>query len=230
MTAATSNSNFLRGLWQNNPGLVQLLGLCPLLAVTTTVTNGLGLGLATIAVLCASNALVAATRGWIHQDLRLPIYVLLIAGFVSAVDLVARAWFFELHGSLGIFIPLIVTNCVILGRAEAFASRQRVGAALADGLGHGLGFATVLVVLGALREIIGQGTLFAGAGMLFGEAGAALELRVLPAGMSLPLAGLAPGAFIGLAGLLAVRNLLQQRHATKHAARSGDTGDAGDAG
>lgn len=224
MTKLSSNANFLRGLWQTNPGLVQLLGLCPLLAVTTTVINGLGLGLATIAVLCASNALVAATRSWIHRDLRLPVYVLLIAGFVSAVDLVARAWFFELHASLGIFIPLIVTNCVILGRAEAFASRQRVPAALADGLGHGLGFAAVLVALGILREVVGQGTLFAGAGMLFGDAGAALELRVLPEGVSVPLAGLAPGAFIGLAGLLAVRNLLAQRRAAKDATRSGDAG------
>ncbi len=213
MTTENSAGTFLRGLWQTNPGLVQLLGLCPLLAVTTTVVNGLGLGLATVLVLCASNALVAATRGWIHRDLRLPVYVLLIAGFVSAVDLIARAWFFELHGSLGIFIPLIVTNCVILGRAEAFASRQSAGAALADGLGHGLGFAAVLVMLGALREVIAQGTLFAGAGMLFGDFGAALELRVLPEGVSIPLAGLAPGAFIGLAALIAGRNLLERRRA-----------------
>lgn len=215
MTTEPRNMNLIRGLWQTNPGLVQLLGLCPLLAVTTSVINGLGLGLATIAVLCASNGLVAATRGWIHEDLRLPIYVLLIAGFVSAVDLIARAWFFDLHGSLGIFIPLIVTNCVILGRAEAFASRHAVRAALADGLGHGLGFAAVLVVLGALREVIGQGTLFAGAGMLFGDAGAALAFRVLPEGVSVPLAGLAPGAFIGLAALIAGRNSLAQRRAAR---------------
>ncbi|UCG73376.1 MAG: electron transport complex subunit E [Chromatiales bacterium] len=215
MNTTNGNATFLSGLWQTNPGLVQLLGLCPLLAVTTTLINGLGLGLATIAVLCASNTLVAATRHWIHPNLRLPVYVLLIAGFVSAVDLVAHAWFFDLHGSLGIFIPLIVTNCVILGRAEAFASRRPVPAALADGLGHGLGFAAVLVVLGALREAIGRGTLFAGAGMLFGDTGAALEFRVLPEGVSLPLAGLAPGAFIGLAALVAGRNLLAKRRAAR---------------
>jgi electron transport complex protein RnfE len=209
-TESVSNS-FLSGLWQNNPGLVQLLGLCPLLAVTTTVVNGIGLGLATVAVLSATNLLVAATRGWIHRELRLPVYVLLIAGFVSAVDLVCRAWFFELHGSLGIFIPLIVTNCVILGRAEAFASQRPVLPAVADGLGHGLGFATVLIVLGALREVVGQGTLLAGAGMLFGSAGESMEIRLLPEGVSIPLASLAPGAFIALAALIALRNLRQQR-------------------
>jgi electron transport complex protein RnfE len=205
MTTDTNN-HFLRGLWANNPGLVQLLGLCPLLAVTTTLVNGLGLGLATVAVLCSTNALVAATRSLVHHDLRLPVYVLLIAGFVSAIDLIARAWFFELHLSLGLFIPLIVTNCVILGRAEAFASRQSVAKALADALGNGLGFAAVLIVLGALRELIAQGTLFSGASMLFGEGAAGLEIRVLPEGLSLPLAGLAPGAFMGLAILIAVRN------------------------
>ena len=210
MTTDTSG-HFIRGLWQNNPGLVQLLGLCPLLAVTTTAINGLGLGVATIAVLCATNALVAATRRLVHHDLRLPVYVLLIAGFVSALDLVARAWFFELHGSLGIFIPLIVTNCVILGRAEAFASRQPVLSSIADALGNGLGFAAVLVTLGALRELIGQGTLFAGADMLFGQGAEALEVQVLPAGATLPLASLAPGAFMGLAALVAVRNLINRR-------------------
>lgn len=206
--ATESNRYFLAGLWQNNPGLVQLLGLCPLLAVTTTLINGLGLGIATIAVLCATNTLVAATRGWIHHDLRLPVYVLLIAGFVSAVDLITRAWFFELHGSLGIFIPLIVTNCVILGRAEAIASKQPVSRAIGDALGNGIGFAAVLVVLGALRELVGQGTLFSGADMLFGPGAAGLMVRILPEGTGFPLAGLAPGAFMGLAALIAARNLL----------------------
>jgi electron transport complex protein RnfE len=206
-----NGERFLRGLWQENPGLVQLLGLCPLLAVTTSLVNGLGLGLATIAVLCATNALVAASRAWLHPDLRLPAYVLLIAGFVSAVDLICRAWFFELHGSLGIFIPLIVTNCVILGRAEAFASHHGIPSALADAAGQGLGFAAVLATLGAARELVGQGTLFAGAGMLFGGAGDALELRLLPAGATFPLASLAPGAFLGLAALVAAHNLRQRR-------------------
>lgn len=222
MTAATTGS-FISGLWRTNPGLVQLLGLCPLLAVTTTLVNGLGLGLATIAVLSATNVLVAATRKLLHRDLRLPVYVLLIAGFVSAVDLVMRAWFFDLHGSLGIFIPLIVTNCVILGRAEAFASSRPVLPALADGLGHGLGFAAVLVALGALREIVGQGTLLTGAEMLLGPPGQGLELRLLPSGVSLPLAGLAPGAFMGLAALIAVRNLLTRGR------RKPDNGRANDA-
>jgi len=205
VTEASSAGQALRaGLWQNNPGLVQLLGLCPLLAVSNTLINALGLAIATVAVLVATNALVSATRSWHHPDLRLPAFVLVIAGFVTAVELLFRAFLFPLYGALGIFIPLIVTNCVILGRAEACASRQPLRTAVADGLGHGLGFAAVLLLLGTVREVVGQGTLLDGAEMLFGPAAADWSLRLAPGGLL--LAALPPGAFLALAGLLAWRN------------------------
>lgn len=200
-----------RGLWHENPGLVQLLGLCPLLAVSNTLVNGLGLGIATILVICATNVLVSACRRWLHDDFRLPIFVLIIATFVTTVELLCQAFWFDLHLALGIFLPLIVTNCVILGRAEAFASRQPVAAALADGLAHGLGFAAVLVALGGLRELIGQGSLLAGAELLFGPAGRGwtIEFSTQPGGLL--LAALPPGAFIGLALLIGARNALNRR-------------------
>lgn len=202
---------FRSGLWQENPGIVQLLGLCPLLAVSNTLVNGLGLGIATIFVVCATNVLVSATRLWTHHDLRLPTFVLIIAAFVTIVELSFKAFVFDLHLALGIFIPLIVTNCVILGRAEAFASRQPVLASLVDGLAHGIGFALVLVLLGGIRELVGQGSLFAGAEMLFGPGGEALTIRFSERPAGLLLAVLPPGAFIGLALLIALRNLLAQR-------------------
>ncbi len=202
-----------RGLWHENPGLVQLLGLCPLLAVSNTLVNGLGLGLATILVICATNVLVSACRRWLHDDFRLPVFVLIIATFVTSVELLCRAFWFDLHLALGIFLPLIVTNCVILGRAEAFASRQRVSAALADGLAHGLGFAAVLIALGGLRELVGQGSLLAGAELLFGPVGRGWSLELVPQSGGLLLAALPPGAFIGLAVLIAARNALTRRRA-----------------
>ncbi len=206
MSQPALNDIFRQGLWSQNPGLVQLLGLCPLLAVSNSLVNGLGLGIATLAVLCATNLLVSGLRHAIHPDVRLPIFVLLIASFVTAVDLVSRAWFFELHQSLGIFMPLIVTNCVILGRAEAFASRHSMLPALVDGLGHGLGFAAVLLVLGAARELLGSGSLLHGAEQLFGPVAAGFEFRLLPEQQGLLLARLAPGAFLGLGFLVALRN------------------------
>ena len=156
------------GLWEDNPGLVQLLGLCPLLAVTATFVNGLGLGLATLIVLMASNALVSATRRWIQPEIRVPIYVLIIASLVTCIELVFKAFFPDLDRTLGIFIPLIVTNCAIVARAEVFASRNPIGASLIDGFAMGLGFALLLMTIGAFREIIGQGTLFSRMDMLFG--------------------------------------------------------------
>jgi electron transport complex protein RnfE len=205
---------FRRGLWQENPGLVQLLGLCPLLAVSNTLINGLGLGIATIFVICATNVLVSATRQWTHHDLRLPTFVLIIATFVTIVELLFKAYAFDLHLALGIFIPLIVTNCVILGRAESFASRQPVIAALIDGLANGLGFALVLIALGAAREIIGQGSLFAGAQMLFGPGAEAWTLSFSERPSGFLLAVLPPGAFIGLALFIALRNYLVGRSKT----------------
>jgi len=197
-----------QGLWRNNPGLVQLLGLCPLLAVTGTAVNGLGLGLATIFVLASSNLVVSMLRGFIAPEVRIPAFVLIIASLVTVVDLVMQAWFFTLSTTLGIFIPLIVTNCTILARAEAFASRNPVPKALVDGLAQGLGFAAVLVILGALREVIGHGTLMADAHLLLGDWARMLEVRLLPGEWGLLLAILPPGAFIGLGLLVAAHRRL----------------------
>jgi Na+-translocating ferredoxin:NAD+ oxidoreductase subunit E len=203
------------GLWTNNAGLVQLLGLCPLLAVSTSLINGLGLGIATTLVLLASNLTVSAIREFVRPEIRIPVFVLVIASFVTAVELAMNAWFHELFRVLGIFIPLIVTNCAIIGRAEAFASRQPPTLAALDGLAMGIGFTGVLVTLGAARELIGQGTLFANAHMMFGEAARGLELQVVDGGFLLAL--LPPGAFIGLGLLVAAKNLidagLQRRRA-----------------
>lgn len=202
-----------QGLWDNNPGLVQLLGLCPLLAVTGTAINGLGLGLATLFVLVLSNLAVSLTRGLVQPEIRIPVFVLIIATLVTVVDLVMQAWFSGLSRTLGIFIPLIVTNCTILGRAEAFASRRSVGEALIDGLAQGAGFAAVLIVLGAGREIVGHGTLMADAHLLLGEWARSLELVVLPEQVGLLLAVLPPGAFIGLGLLIALKNRIANSRA-----------------
>jgi electron transport complex protein RnfE len=198
------------GLWDENPGLVQLLGLCPLLAVTTTFVNGLGLGIATLTVLMASNALVSATRRWIQPQIRIPIYVLIIASLVTCIELVFKAWFPALDRSLGIFIPLIVTNCAIVARAEIFASRNPLGPSIVDGFVMGSGFALLLMVLGAFRELLGQGSLFAGLDMVLG--GTALRGLVIADGGWL-LAILPPGAFFSLALAIAAKNMLDRRRA-----------------
>ena len=200
-----------QGLWRNNPGLVQLLGLCPLLAVTNTAVNGLGLGLATLFVLVSSNLAVSLLRGSLVPEIRIPAFVLIIATIVTVVDLSLQAWLHELSRTLGIFVPLIVTNCTILARAEAFASRQQPLAAVHDGLAQGVGFGLVLLSLGALREIIGQGTLLADAGLLLGDWADVLTIRLMPDGYGLLLALLPPGAFIGLGLLVALRQYLIQR-------------------
>lgn len=197
------------GLWNQNPGLIQFLGICPLLAVSNSLVNGVGLGLATLLVLVMSNLVVSLLGPWVPAGVRLPIFVLVIASLVTGVDLITHAWFFELWLGLGIFIPLIVTNCVILARAESFASKQRPIAALIDGLAHGLGFAAVLITLGGLRELLGQGTLFAGGEQLFGPAAANLTLRVADSGFLLAL--LPPGAFLGLGLLIALHKYISQR-------------------
>ena len=202
---------FHEAFWRQNTGLVVLLGLCPLLAVSSTVGNGLGLGLATTLTLVASNLSVSLLRGLLRPEIRIPAFVLIIASVVTAIELLMRAYWHELYLALGIFIPLIVTNCAIIGRAEAFASRNRPLAAVADGLGTGLGFCLTLVLLGALREIIGRGTLLADAQLLLGDAGARLTLQVIPGHPGFLLAILPPGAFIGLGLLIAARNWLQAR-------------------
>jgi len=211
----TQRGIWRQGLWDNNPGLVQLLGLCPLLAVTGTAVNGLGLGLATLFVLMLSNLAVSISRGLIQPEIRIPVFVLIIATLVTVVDLVMQAWFSGLSGTLGIFIPLIVTNCTILGRAEAFASRRPIGESLIDGLAQGIGFAAVLVVLGAGREIVGHGTLMADAHLLLGDWARMLELSLLPEQAGLLLAVLPPGAFIGLGLLVALKNRVARTRAER---------------
>jgi len=199
------------GLWNNNPGLVQLLGLCPLLAVTTSAINGLGLGLATTLTLVTTNVTVSLSRKLIRPEVRIPVFVLLIASVVTVIELGMNAWFHGLYNVLGIFIPLIVVNCNIIGRAEAFASKNTVDRALLDGLAMGIGFTLVLVTLGGLREIIGHGTLFAQAQLMFGDAGRALSLTLIENYRGFLLAILPPGAFMGLGLMIAARNLIIAR-------------------
>ena len=210
MTEVDYRKITLDGLWHNNQALVALLGLCPLMAVTNSTINGLTLGLATTAVLLLSNLSVSTIRHWVRAEIRLPVFVLLIASFVTTTELVMNAWFHELYKILGIFVPLIVTNCTIIGRAEAFASRNPVPAAITDALAMGLGFTAVLTLLGALRELIGQGTLLSGAHLLFGEAARAWEFSAGNDFQGLLLAILPPGAFIGLGLLIALKNVIDK--------------------
>ncbi len=202
------------GLWSNNQALVALLGLCPLLAVTNTAINGLGLGIATTVVLILSNGTVSLIRNIVRSEVRLPIFVLVIASFVTAVELSMNAWFYELYKILGIFIPLIVTNCAIIGRAETFASKNNLARSLVDGLAMGIGFTLVLVALGAMREIIGMGTLFSHAHLMFGEAARGLTISLGDGFHGMLLAILPPGAFIGLGFLIALKNIIGNM--TKH--------------
>ena len=194
------------GFWRNNVALVQLLGLCPLLAITTTLVNGLALGLATTAVLMATNSIVSLIRGALVPSVRILVFVLIIASLVTTVDLLSNAFFHDLHEVLGLFIPLIITNCAILAQAETVASQQSIGKAALAGMASGFGFATVLVLLGAFRELFGFGTLLSGLEMLLGDGASGVQLT-LPFGGMLALA-LPPGAFFGLAIFIAVRNLL----------------------
>ena len=198
------------GIWDNNIILVQSLALCPLLAVTGTATNGLGLGLATTVVLVASGVLIASLRGIITPEVRIPIFVLVIATLVTLVDLTMNAWMHDLHKVLGLFIPLIVTNCAILGRAESFASRNGVVPALFDGLMMGAGFTLSLVMLGAIREVLGSGTLFQGAALMLGKGFAFLQLTLIPDYRGVLLAILPPGGFIALGFILSGRRLLER--------------------
>jgi electron transport complex protein RnfE len=209
---------WIDGFWRQNTGLVVLLGLCPLLAVTNTVINGIGLGLATTLTLVASNLAVSLARRSLRPEIRIPAYVVIIASVVTTIQLLMQAWFHDLYRVLGIFIPLIVTNCAIIGRAEAFASRNRPVPAMVDGLATGLGFLLALVALGALREVAGRGTLFSEARLMFGALGESLELTLVPGHPGFLLALLPPGAFIGLGLLVAGRNWLNARLSAGRAA------------
>ena len=202
---------FFAGLWQQNTGLVVLLGLCPLLAVSGTVVNAIGLGLATTLTLVFSNLAVSLARRALRPEIRIPAYVLIIASVVTVIQLLMQAWFHDLYRVLGIFIPLIVTNCAIIGRAEAFASRNPPLPSIVDGLATGLGFCLALVALGALREVAGRGTLMSQARLMFGELGDSLQITLVPDHPGFLLAMLPPGAFISLGLLIAGRNWLDAK-------------------
>ncbi|EIC23091.1 electron transport complex subunit E [Thiorhodovibrio frisius] len=210
MADTTYGSLVSDGLWSNNQALVAMLGLCPLLAVTTTATNGLGMGLATTAVLVLSNGTVSLIRNLVRPEVRLPVFVLVIASFVTAVELTMQAYLYELYLVLGLFIPLIVTNCAIIGRAEAYASKARFDKALVDGLAMGFGFTLVLMVLGGIRELLGQGTLFHQADLLLGPAAAGFGLSLGDNFQGALLAILPPGAFIGLGMLVALKKVIDK--------------------
>ena len=199
------------GLWNNNQALVALLGLCPLLAVTNNVANAISLGIATTFVLVASNLSVSLFRNYIRKEVRIPIFVLLIASFVTLVDLLMQSFFYDMYLILGIFVPLIVTNCAILARAEAFASKNTWDKSVIDGLMMGIGFSIVLVLLGAMREILGSGTLFDQADLIFGDLGSNLKVTFFDQYQGTLIALLPPGAFIGLGLIVALKNLIDSR-------------------
>jgi electron transport complex protein RnfE len=203
------------GIWDNNIVFAQTLALCPLLAVTGTASNGLGMGLASTAVMIASGLLISLLRNLITPQVRIPVFVLIIAVLVSLTDMFLNAWLHDLHKVLGLFIPLIVTNCAILGRAESFASRNHALPALLDGLMMGLGFTLALVILGASRELLGSGTLFANAALLLGSWARFLELVLIPDYKGFLLIILPPGGFIVLGCLLAGKRLIDRAVAAR---------------
>jgi electron transport complex protein RnfE len=202
---------FMDGIWHNNHALVALLGLCPLLAVSNNVVNALGLGIATTFVLAMSNVSISLIRAWITAEIRIPVYVTVIAALVTAVDVIMEVIMPSLHSVLGIFIPLIVTNCIILARAEGFASKNSVDRSLIDGLSIGLGFTLALVFLGGMRELLGNGTLFAQANMLFGSVADNWTVHIMKMDYGMLLAILPPGAFIGLGLMIAATNMIKAR-------------------
>ena len=193
------------GLWKQNPGVVQLLGLCPTLAMTTSMVNGFSLGLATAFVMCLSNASVSPVRQFIPKELRNPVFILIIAALVTIIDLSMNAYVHPLHLVLGIFIPLIVTNCIVLARVESFAAKNSTTPSALDGFMMGFGLACVLALLGAVRELVGKGTILSGIDLIFPQA-KALVIHVIPNYNGFLLAILPPGAFIGLGCLIAARN------------------------
>jgi electron transport complex protein RnfE len=207
----------VNGLWKQNPGVVQILGMCPTLAVTSSVVNGVSLGFATATVMALSNGAVSAIRNLVPHEIRIPVYILVIAVLVTVVQLVMDAYVHALYLVLGIFIPLIVTNCIVLARTDVYASKNRVGPAMVDGLMMGLGGTLVLGTLGAIREIVGHGTLLSGIDLAFGPDARNLVVNVIPGYRGLLLAILPPGAFLGLGLIIAARNWFDARQARQAA-------------
>jgi electron transport complex protein RnfE len=205
----------LNGLWKQNPGVVQLLGLCPTLAVTTTAVNGLSLGLATALVMAAANGSVSPVRKFIPSEIRVPVFILVIAALVTMIDMSINAFAHPLHKVLGIFIPLIVVNCIVLARVESFAAKNAPVPSMLDGFMMGSGLALVLGLLGGMREIIGKGTLFSGLDLVFGVQAKQFVLTVIPNYQGFLLAVLPPGAFLGLGTLIALRNWAEIRKTEK---------------
>jgi len=210
-----------QGLWTNNQALVALLGLCPLLAVSSTAINGLGLGVATMATLVLTNIIVSSIRHWIRSEIRIPMFVIIIACVVTAIELLMSAHFHDLYLILGIFVPLIVTNCAIIGRAEAFASRNNVVLSALDGFVMGLGFTLVLVVLGIIREVLGYGTIFRNADLMLGDWASVLSVTLLQDYQGFLFAILPPGAFMALAVLIALKNKIDAIKLTRSEISSG---------
>jgi electron transport complex protein RnfE len=205
----------VNALWKQNPGVVQLLGLCPTLAVTTTAVNGISLGLATALVMAASNGAVSPVRKLVPSEIRVPIFILIIAALVSIIDMSINAFAHPLHKVLGIFIPLIVVNCIVLARVESFAAKNTFVPSVLDGFMMGIGLTLVLALLGGMREIIGKGTLFSGLDLVFGPEAKQYILTVIPDYHGFLLAVLPPGAFLGLGILIALRNWAEIRNAKK---------------
>ncbi len=199
---------FRDGIWDNNVSLGQILALCPLMAVTTSATNGLGMGIATIAVLILTNAMISSVRGIISPQVRIPVMIVLIAAVVTVVDMAINAWMHSLYKVLGLFIALIVTNCAIFGRAEAFAIKNPILPSMADALAMGIGFSLLLIAVGGVREILGSGTLFAHASLLLGSHFAWLEMEIIPKFQGILLAILPPGAFLTLGFLIAAKRAI----------------------
>lgn len=220
MTTKKALDIIKQGLWSNNQALVALLGLCPLLAVSSTAINGLGLGIATMATLILTNTIVSSIRRWAKSEIRIPMYVIIIACVVTAIELLMSAHFYQLYLVLGIFVPLIVTNCAIIGRAEAFASKNPILHSALDGLMMGLGFTVVLVVLGIIREVIGYGTIFRNADLLLGDWALVFTITVFQDYKGFLFVILPPGAFMGLAVLIALKNKIDRMYGAISESRS----------
>jgi electron transport complex protein RnfE len=230
MISAETRDIIVNGLWKQNPGVVQILGMCPLLAISSNVVNSLSLGLATTLVMALSNMAVALVRNFIPHEIRIPVFVLIIAALVTVVQLAMNAWVHPLYLVLGVFIPLITTNCIVLARVETFASKRSTAQSVLDGTMMGLGLTAVLVTLGAMREVFGKGTLLSGLDLALGPQAKAWVLHLIPHYPGFLLAILPPGAFIGLGMLIALRNVTEslraERAAQAEAQRSAQASEA----
>lgn len=207
----------LNGLWNNNPALVQLLGLCPLLAMTGSVVNAIGMGVATTFVLMTSNFAVSLVRNIVNEAVRLPTFVMIIAAAVTGIQLIMQAYTYELYQVLGVFLPLITTNCIILGRADAFASKNAILPSTYDGFIMGLGFAIVMFLLGFFRELVGTGHVFADMHLLFGPMAANWEMQLFPNYPQFLYIILPPGAFVFTGFMIALKNVIDKQIKTRQA-------------